>query len=726
MTGDPGRGRALGSLVLALGAATGFLFIAPPPVARANPVSSEACLACHATPSFGVDRQGRHLSLHVDAAALKHSVHAGLECTECHQGFRPDALPHRKPMHAVDCLPCHEGAKQAHPFHAALFAAAGPPCAECHGTHEIVSPKAKGSKLVSGQEAACGRCHAAQAQEYAASAHGRAVAAGVQGAPTCLLCHSQPIAAHNGDRHDAARKIAQEKLCLSCHLNNPEVRARAAPSAGFIAAYEGSVHGRALLAGNGAAANCVDCHGAHQMRKGFDPVARVSRRHIPETCGACHTEEAKVYAGSVHGQALASGNEDAPVCTNCHGEHDIMNPKDPRSPVAPANVSAQVCSPCHSSMRLSAKYGIRSDRFKTFSNTYHGLAIRGGDVSVANCASCHGFHDVRRSSDPLSRVNKANLQATCGQCHPGADARFAAGKVHVTGSEADEPILYWVSFLYIGMIVAVIGGMLLHNVLDFVRKSRRMLRIRRGLEPEPHHPPALYLRMSVNERVQHAVLVLSFATLVTTGFMLHYPDAFWVTWLRHLSDRLFEVRAQLHRAAGVLMVVGALYHVLYLAFSPRGRRLVRDLLPVLGDAKGALGAMAYYLGLRRTPPRFARFSYIEKAEYWALVWGTFVMAATGSILWFEEQAIGLLGKLGWDVARLVHFYEAWLATLAILVWHIYFVVFNPEVYPMNLAWLTGTLTEEEMAAEHPLELEALRREREEAARRAAEEAEPVP
>jgi formate dehydrogenase gamma subunit len=253
-----------------------------------------------------------------------------------------------------------------------------------------------------------------------------------------------------------------------------------------------------------------------------------------------------------------------------------------------------------------------------------------------------------------------------------------------------------------------------------------MLRIRRGLEPEPHHPPALYLRMSVNERVQHAVLVLSFATLVTTGFMLHYPDAFWVTWLRHLSDRLFEVRAQLHRAAGVLMVVGALYHVLYLAFSPRGRRLVRDLLPVLGDAKGALGAMAYYLGLRRTPPRFARFSYIEKAEYWALVWGTFVMAATGSILWFEEQAIGLLGKLGWDVARLVHFYEAWLATLAILVWHIYFVVFNPEVYPMNLAWLTGTLTEEEMAAEHPLELEALRREREEAARRAAEEAEPVP
>ncbi|HEV8120735.1 MAG TPA: cytochrome b/b6 domain-containing protein, partial [Candidatus Polarisedimenticolia bacterium] len=345
-----------------------------------------------------------------------------------------------------------------------------------------------------------------------------------------------------------------------------------------------------------------------------------------------------------------------------------------------------------------------------------------GDLSVANCASCHGFHDVRRSSDPLSRVNKANLQKTCGQCHPGADARFASGKVHVTTNEADEPVLYWVSFLYVGLIVVVIGGMLFHNILDFVRKSRRVLRIRRGLEPEPHHPQALYLRMSVNERLQHGLLVLSFAALVVTGFMLHYPDAFWVTWLRRLSDRLFDYRYRLHRTAGVLMVVTAVYHGFYLAFSARGRRLVRDLLPVVGDAKGALGAMAYYLGLRKTPPRFPRFSYIEKAEYWALVWGTLVMAATGAILWFEEQAIGLFGKLGWDVARLVHFYEAWLATLAILVWHIYFVIFNPEVYPMNLAWLTGTLTEEEMAAEHPLELEAIRREREETARRDAEEA----
>jgi cytochrome b subunit of formate dehydrogenase len=118
--------------------------------------------------------------------------------------------------------------------------------------------------------------------------------------------------------------------------------------------------------------------------------------------------------------------------------------------------------------------------------------------------------------------------------------------------------------------------------------------------------------------------------------------------------------------------------------------------------------LLFNCGLSSKKPQFGRFSYIEKSEYWALVWGTAVMALTGFILWFENTFIGLITKLGWDVARLVHFYEAWLATLAIIVWHIYYVIFNPDVYPMNLAWLTGTLSEEEMREEHPLELRALR------------------
>ena len=85
------------------------------------------------------------------------------------------------------------------------------------------------------------------------------------------------------------------------------------------------------------------------------------------------------------------------------------------------------------------------------------------------------------------------------------------------------------------------------------------------------------------------------------------------------------------------------------------------------------------------------------------------MAATGVILWFDNTFLGILTKLGWDVARYVHFYEAWLATLSILVWHLYFVLLNPEVYPMNTAWITGTLSEAEMREEHPAELEEILR-----------------
>jgi cytochrome b subunit of formate dehydrogenase len=157
------------------------------------------------------------------------------------------------------------------------------------------------------------------------------------------------------------------------------------------------------------------------------------------------------------------------------------------------------------------------------------------------------------------------------------------------------------------------------------------------------------------------------------------------------------------------MVTASLYHLYYIFFVPRGKQLIRDLLPTMNDINDAIAVLKYNLGFSPIKPQFDRFSYIEKSEYWALVWGTVVMSVTGVILWFDNTFMGLFTKLGWDVARAVHFYEAWLAFLAILIWHIYFVIFNPDIYPMNLAWLKGSLTESEMAEEHPKELAAIKR-----------------
>ncbi|OGR90524.1 MAG: hypothetical protein A2V88_17285 [Elusimicrobia bacterium RBG_16_66_12] len=454
----------------------------------------------------------------------------------------------------------------------------------------------------------------------------------------------------------------------------------------------------------------MDCHGSHATQKGSAPDAKSNKLHIAETCSKCHDKIAKEYAGSVHGAALAAGNLDAAACTDCHGEHDILKRDDPRSRVAARNLSSQTCSPCHGSISLSSKYGLASDRFKTFTDSYHGLALTGGSLAVANCASCHGSHGIRRSSDPASTVNKANLAATCGKCHPGANERFSVGAVHASETApAEQPILYWLSFGYIALIVLIIGGMLLHNALDFVKKARRKLKIRYGELPEERAGCEVYPRMSLNERWQHGALVASFFALVITGFMLRFPDAWWVKGIRLLSDRAFNLRSLIHRVAAVVMVLAGVYHACYCAFTGRGRGLVRDLFPKLKDLKDPIAYVKYNLGLAKVKPKFGRFSYIEKSEYWALVWGTFIMAATGVIMWFNDFFLGLVTKLGYDIARTIHYYEAWLATLAILVWHLYFVIFNPDAYPVNLAFWKGTLTEAEMLEDHPLELEEIKR-----------------
>ena len=387
---------------------------------------------------------------------------------------------------------------------------------------------------------------------------------------------------------------------------------------------------------------------------------------------------------------------------------NIRKHTDPLSPVHKSNLAQQACANCHASLKLTKKYGIASHTFQTFADSYHGLAVRGGSVEVVNCASCHSSHAIKTQTDPTSTVHKSNLVQTCGQCHPGANMRFTIGSVHVSsetagGKDGNSPILYIISSLYVVLIVLVVGGMLFHHALDFLKKIRRKLAIQKGLIEEEHVAHRLYLRMTGHERLQHAVLVISFVLLVVTGFMLRYPEAWWVVALRNASARAFEWRSLSHRLAGVVLLAAGVWHLGYLAFTAPGRVLFRDLWPGWRDLTDPIGVLKYNLGLAPTKPAFPRFSYIEKAEYWALVWGTVLMGITGVILWFDNTAMGLFSKLGFDISRTIHFYEAILATLAIIVWHFYFVIFNPDVYPMNLSWLTGRMSEKEMLEEHPLE-----------------------
>ncbi|MGB9697148.1 MAG: formate dehydrogenase subunit gamma [Ignavibacteria bacterium] len=217
-----------------------------------------------------------------------------------------------------------------------------------------------------------------------------------------------------------------------------------------------------------------------------------------------------------------------------------------------------------------------------------------------------------------------------------------------------------------------------------------------------------YLRLTINERIQHIFLLSSFITLVITGFALKYPETFWVKGLYAvLGKNAFEWRGIIHRIAAVIMILTSFYHLLYVIFTKRGRRFIIDLWFRKQDILDLIHAFKYYLGIVKEAPKFGRFSYIEKAEYWAVVWGTLVMGATGSILWAEKIFLPIVGTTGMDISTVIHFYEAVLASLAILVWHFYFVFINPVMFPMNKAWLSGYLTREQMEHEHPRELEQI-------------------
>jgi cytochrome b subunit of formate dehydrogenase len=402
------------------------------------------------------------------------------------------------------------------------------------------------------------------------------------------------------------------------------------------------------------------------------------------------------FMQSIHGQAITRGNSQAPVCTDCHGIHSIKSHLDPNSSVAARNLARTTCARCHEGVRLSQELGVESSRSSTYLASYHGLASKLGSKIVANCASCHGVHNILPSSDPRSTINQANLVRTCGQCHPGVTEKFVLGKVHVDAplsADIGSIAVRWIRRFYLGMIFAVIGGMVLHNLIIWRRKAI----LRRDAYPRDVE------RMNQNQRWQHLVLLSSFMVLVVTGFALKYPDS-WLSLIPGMGER---VRGIVHRIAGIAMIGASVYHLIYAILTRDGRKLILDLLPEPKDATDVLSVMRYYLGFGREKPEFKRFTYAEKAEYWALVWGVIVMAATGTMLWAKVLVGHLLPRWWLDVATAVHFYEAVLASLAIVVWHFYQIFLDPDAYPMNWAWYDGKVSVHHYREEHGLDSETL-------------------
>jgi len=604
-------------------------------------IANEDCLECHSDPEL-TNAAGQ--SMLVDPTHLSGSVHEGYTCVECHTSITE--LPHAEEgLPKVDCQVCHEEAQEV----------------------------------------------------FEGSAHGLALARGDQDAPGCADCHGSHGILAVDDTESAVFHQNLVYMCARCHANSTMNETHKFSVDAPVDAYWQSTHFRNLTDSKKHYADCVDCHGSHGLKAASDPESTIFWRNIPQTCGKCHSDIQHTYQASVHGKAVDRGVRQSPVCTDCHGEHEIRGPKDPKSLVNKAHVSETTCVWCHESVRVTQKFGLAQGRMQTYLDSYHGLANKGGSKVVANCASCHGVHDILPSTDPASLIHKDRLGETCGKCHPGVGNLVAMGPVHVnmTYENGGSEITDYVRQFYMLLILSTIGFMLLHNGLDLARNFR----LREGL---PHGDD--FLRFTVSERLQHATMALSFMVLAYSGFALQFPNAWWAAPFGWLSESE-EIRRLVHRIFAVAMVGVCVFHAVYLVVTGRGRQQLMAMAPKLRDFRDFGQMMRYYFKRTDKQPRFARFSYIEKLEYWALVWGSVVMTVTGFALWFANISLRFVPKWVLDVATVIHYYEAWLAVLAIIVWHFYWVIYNPRVYPMSLVWLTGRMSKKAMEHEHPEELE---------------------
>ena len=286
----------------------------------------------------------------------------------------------------------------------------------------------------------------------------------------CQACHTQIISyPHPKLDYQSRRELSRAyyQACQKCHSEN------------YTKTLD-SMHAQAASAGNLDAPICTDCHGAHDVQPPDQPRANISA-----TCGQCHTAIFADYTASIHGGALIQeNNPDVPVCTDCHGVHNIQDPRTPQFRVE----SPELCAGCHANQELMGKYGLSADVYNLYNLSWHGV-----DISVykakwptiwhesAVCTDCHGVHNILATGNPASMVNPANLLATCQKCHPQAGPNWTgAWTGHNRISLERTPSVFYTDAFYSIFSPVVLWGsiiyvllQIIHSLVERVRRSLR-------------------------------------------------------------------------------------------------------------------------------------------------------------------------------------------------------------------------------------------------------------
>lgn len=462
-------------------------------------------------------------------------------------------------------------------------------------------------------------------------------------------------------------------------------------------------HGPLLGAGQ---SQCLYCHDEPVFRdptRTIPALAQMGRR-TEERCTGCHAQQ-------------------IPTDTSYYLRHVAARLQRARPPLE----QAQVCSVCHSDPRIREQFDM-PDAAVHYTSTFHGKAALLGSERTADCISCHACidgdpHLVRSHTDPESITHESRRAETCRSagCHPGADPRIGRAAVHL-----DFPSL---SGLEIGLAVFFVvftmltfGPSLVLTVLELFqvvigRHAPGERAMHRLADEVLRHPRgrARLRRFTPAQRWQHWALFVLFTLLVLTGFPMKFADQ---TWSRHVIEFFggLGVTRQIHRVAGVLLVIGFLAHlcragvsILQTARQRRsdGRRvglisatMAQPMYVGPQDMLKTFQLLAYLLGLRKRPPHFGRFSVDQKFEYFGVFWGTMLLGVTGLILWDARFTSQYISGRAFNLALIAHTYEAFLAVIHVGILHICNVTLAPQVFPFSPATLTGNTPTERLAEVH--------------------------
>ncbi|MFO1477131.1 MAG: cytochrome c3 family protein [Verrucomicrobiota bacterium] len=629
------------------------------------------------------------------AASAAAATFANSDCLDCHTDPSNNRTVDGKTV-PMALFPTNGFARSVH---------AKLDCVDCHdGIKDLVHP----SKLPPPN---CAGCHEKESKDYATSIHGVSHAMGASGAATCASCHGSHEIIPVKDPASPVFKLNLPQTCAKCHSNPGLTKEYEMKFPEAASQYSDSIHGRALLKmGLIVAPSCNNCHGVHDIKRSVDRDAPINHANVAKTCGKCHVGIEEVYRQSVHGQLLAKGDKRGPVCTDCHTAHQVEAPKDGHFKM----VSDQRCGKCH------------QDRLEHYRETYHGKAMALGKPNVASdvaaCYDCHGHHDVLPASDPASRLSKANILATCRQCHPSATTGFTEYRPHANPLDGKNyPLLHVVFLGMTGLLVGVFTFFGLHTIVWLLRvaylywgDSKKF----RETKVEIQEDDEWFTRFVPFERFLHFLVVTSFLLLVLTGMPLKFYYTHWAKVLFGIIGGA-ETARTLHRFGAIITFLYFGLHLTALISKTwKGRRNVFDpatgrfslkrlwnvlfgpdsMIPTWQDWKDFVAHNKWFFG-KGEKPAFDRWTYWEKFDYFAVFWGVFIIGSSGLILWFPTFFTRFLP--GWviNVALIIHSDEALLAAGFIFSIHFFNTHFRIEKFPMDTVIFSGRISKAEMLHE---------------------------